>query len=158
MVGNDIFVGGGGFDEMIGEGGDDIFVGSDAQDKMDGMSGFDWITYKADRYGVTADLTLPALNEPPIAGLACLHSGPLRGSGRHVGIGVRRHSARRRRGRGNDCDASRPTGSVLTNIGLISGLQSFWLGAGVHVRHSALATSSWAATAATSSKAAAATI
>ena len=48
VPGNDIFVGGGGFDEMIGEGGDDIFVGSDAQDKMDGMSGFDWITYKND--------------------------------------------------------------------------------------------------------------
>ena len=48
MPGNDIFVGGGGFDEMIGEGGDDIFVGSDAQDKMDGMSGFDWVTYKND--------------------------------------------------------------------------------------------------------------
>jgi Ca2+-binding RTX toxin-like protein len=44
VIGNDIFVGGGGFDEMIGEGGDDIFVGSDAQDKMDGMSGFDWVT------------------------------------------------------------------------------------------------------------------
>ena len=58
IVGNDIFVGGGGFDEMIGEGGDDIFVGSDAQDKMDGMSGFDWITYKNDKFGVTADLTL----------------------------------------------------------------------------------------------------
>ena len=51
VPGNDIFVGGGGFDEMIGEGGDDIFVGSDAQDKMDGMSGFDWVTYKADHYG-----------------------------------------------------------------------------------------------------------
>jgi len=44
VPGNDIFVGGGGFDEMIGEGGDDIFVGSGAQDKMDGMSGFDWTT------------------------------------------------------------------------------------------------------------------
>ena len=41
VPGNDIFVGGGGFDEFIGEGGDDIFVGSDAQDKMDGLSGFD---------------------------------------------------------------------------------------------------------------------
>ena len=61
VIGNDIFVGGGGFDEMIGEGGDDIFVGSDAQDKMDGMSGFDWVTYKNDRFGVTADLTLAAL-------------------------------------------------------------------------------------------------
>ena len=67
IPGNDIFVGGGGFDEMIGEGGDDIFVGSDAQDKMDGMSGFDWVTYKNDRIGVTVDLALAALNEPPIA-------------------------------------------------------------------------------------------
>src|SRR5262249_11439202 len=67
VPGNDIFVGGGGFDEMIGEGGDDIFVGSDAQDKMDGMSGFDWVTYKNDRVGVTVDLELAALNEPPVA-------------------------------------------------------------------------------------------
>ena len=67
VPGNDIFIGGGGFDEMIGEGGDDIFTGSDAQDKMDGMSGFDWVTYKFDRQGVTVDLTLAALNEPPVA-------------------------------------------------------------------------------------------
>jgi Ca2+-binding RTX toxin-like protein len=67
VPGNDIFVGGGGFDEMIGEGGDDIFVGSDAQDKMDGMSGFDWVTYKNDLIGVTVDMELAALNEPPVA-------------------------------------------------------------------------------------------
>jgi Ca2+-binding RTX toxin-like protein len=65
--GNDIFIGGGGFDEMIGEGGDDIFVGSDAQDKMDGMSGFDWVTYQKDKIGITVDLELAALNEPPVA-------------------------------------------------------------------------------------------
>ncbi|MGO4676471.1 peroxidase family protein, partial [Bosea sp. 2YAB26] len=64
IIGNDIFVGGGGFDEFIGEGGDDIFVGSDAQDKMDGMSGFDWVTYKSDNQGVTVDLTLAALAQP----------------------------------------------------------------------------------------------
>ena len=64
VIGNDIFIGGGGFDEMIGEGGDDIFVGSDAQDKMDGMSGFDWVTFKNDRFGVTVDLTLAALAQP----------------------------------------------------------------------------------------------
>ena len=52
---------------MIGEGGDDIFVGSDAQDKMDGMSGFDWVTYKNDLIGVTVDMELAALNEPPVA-------------------------------------------------------------------------------------------
>src|SRR5262245_11676753 len=61
VAGHDVFIGGGGFDEFIGEGGDDIFVGSDAQDKMDGMSGFDWVTYKNDRFGVMADLTLAAL-------------------------------------------------------------------------------------------------
>ena len=59
IAGNDIFLGGGGFDEFIGEGGDDIFVGSDAQDKMDGMSGFDWTTYKNDKFGVTVDMRLP---------------------------------------------------------------------------------------------------
>ncbi|MBP6012568.1 MAG: heme peroxidase [Alphaproteobacteria bacterium] len=64
VIGHDIFIGGGGFDEMIGEGGDDIFVGSDAQDKMDGMSGFDWITYKNDTQGVTADLRLAVLAQP----------------------------------------------------------------------------------------------
>src|SRR5262249_57575260 len=63
----EIFGGGGGFDEWIGEGGDDIFVGSDAQDKMDGLSGFEWVTYKNDRVGVTVDLELAALNEPPVA-------------------------------------------------------------------------------------------
>ncbi|SDN53347.1 peroxidase family protein [Pseudomonas jinjuensis] len=62
--GNDIFVGGPGFDEMIGEGGDDIFVGSDAQDKMEGMSGFDWVTHKNDKVGVTVDLTLAVLAQP----------------------------------------------------------------------------------------------
>src|SRR4029450_1229614 len=65
VPGHDCFVGGGGCDEMIGEGGDDIFVGSDAQDKMDGMSGFDWSTYKNDRFGVTVDPNLARLAEPP---------------------------------------------------------------------------------------------
>jgi len=64
VVGHDIFIGGPGFDEMIGEGGDDIFTGSDAQDKMDGNSGFDWVTYKNDLYGVTVDLGLAAFAQP----------------------------------------------------------------------------------------------
>src|SRR4029434_2640606 len=59
VAGNDIFLGGGGFDEFIGEGGDDIFVGSGAQDKMDGMSGFDLTTYKNGKFGVTVDMRLP---------------------------------------------------------------------------------------------------
>ena len=31
---------------------------------MDGMSGFDWVTYKNDTHGVTADLTLAVLAQP----------------------------------------------------------------------------------------------
>ena len=43
-----------------------VFVGSGAQDKMDGMSGFDWTTYKNDKFGVTVDMRLPIFApEPP---------------------------------------------------------------------------------------------
>jgi hypothetical protein len=55
-AGNDIFVGGGGFDATIGEGGDDIAIGSDAQDKTDGMSGFDWVTDKDQAVGTSKGL------------------------------------------------------------------------------------------------------
>ena len=106
MAGNDIFVGGGGFDEMIGEGGDDIFVGSDAQDKMDGMSGFDWVTYKNDEFGVTADLTLAIFGgigeigdhiALPFAASPCVDPRSVRRSGRPVGNGIHRYPARRQR-------------------------------------------------------------
>ena len=111
VIGNDIFVGGGGFDEMIGEGGDDIFVGSDAQDKMDGMSGFDWVTYKNDVSASRPTWTLAIFGgigeigdhiALPFAASPALDSRPLRGSRRSVGHGVHRHSARRQRRRGHD--------------------------------------------------------
>jgi Ca2+-binding RTX toxin-like protein len=60
--GNDVFVGGGGFDEFISEGGDDIMFGSDGQEKMDGASGFDWATYIQATSGVRADLMNSAFN------------------------------------------------------------------------------------------------
>ena len=102
VIGNDIFIGGGGFDEMIGEGGDDIFVGSDAQDKMDGMSGFDWITYKNDRFGVTADLTSPSSAASArsvttcaaVRGLTALDSRSFRRSRGAVRLDIRGYSAR----------------------------------------------------------------
>jgi Ca2+-binding RTX toxin-like protein len=124
VVGNDIFVGGGGFDEMIGEGGDDIFVGSDAQDKMDGMSGFDWVTYKNDLIGVTVDLELPALNEPPIAASP---ASILDRFAEVEGLSGSRFSDYLR---DDESDANAiatltATGSVLTNIALINGLQAF---------------------------------
>jgi Ca2+-binding RTX toxin-like protein len=143
VKGNDIFVGAGGFDEMIGEGGDDIFVGSDAQDKMDGMAGFDWVTYKNDPYGVTVDLTLAALAQP--------HGNtPNANVGQFNPVGASPNSILDRFAeveglsgsrwadilKGDDIDAAglaahgAVADSTLTNIGLIDGLQDL-LGAGV---------------------------
>src|SRR5215475_5031058 len=140
VPGNDIFVGGEGFDEMIGEGGDDIFVGSGAQDKMDGMSGFDWTTYKNDLFGVTVDMRLPLF--------APAHGSPF-APGAVQPVGQSPDSILDRfaeveglsGSKGNDLlfgdDQTADIianitarGSVLTNISLINGLQEF-LGNGV---------------------------
>jgi Ca2+-binding RTX toxin-like protein len=140
VAGNDIFLGGGGFDEFIGEGGDDIFVGSDAQDKMDGMSGFDWATYKSDRFGVTVAMRLPIF--------APAHGNPAT-PGAVGGVGQSPDAILDRFAeveglsgskfgdilRGDDQTADiiatvTAKGSILTNISLISGLQEF-LGVGV---------------------------
>ena len=138
IIGNDIFVGGGGFDEMIGEGGDDIFVGSDAQDKMEGMSGFDWVTYKNDRFGVTADLTLAIFGGIGEIGdhialpFAASPSSILDRFDEVEGLSGTAFSDILR---GDDIDAvtilnhGGATGGALTNLGLIVGLQEL-LGAG----------------------------
>ncbi|MGV5524927.1 peroxidase family protein [Pseudomonas sp. XP1] len=144
VIGNDIFVGGGGFDEMIGEGGDDIFVGSDAQDKMDGMSGFDWITNKNDQVGVTVDLSLAALAQPH-------GNAPNQNTGIFNPVGASPASILDRFAevegvsgsnfadvlKGDDVDAvtilnhGGATGSALTNVALIRGLQQFLADAGL---------------------------
>ena len=138
VIGNDIFVGGGGFDEMIGEGGDDIFVGSDAQDKMEGMSGFDWVTYKNDRFGVTADLTLAIFGGIGEIGdhialpFAASPSSILDRFDEVEGLSGTAFSDILR---GDDIDAvtilnhGGATGGALTNLGLIVGLQEL-LGVG----------------------------
>ena len=74
---------------MIGEGGDDIFVGSDGPDKLKGMSGFDWATYKDDRFGVDVDF-LPSFDEDPVP-LSGRGDRParVRRGGRPVRVGVR---------------------------------------------------------------------
>jgi Ca2+-binding RTX toxin-like protein len=144
VIGNDIFVGGGGFDEMIGEGGDDIFVGSDAQDKMDGMSGFDWVTYKNDQVGITVDLSLAALAQPH-------GNAPNQNAGVFNPVGASPASILDRFAeveglsgskfgdvlKGDDVDAvtilnhGGATGSALTNVALIHGLQQFLADAGL---------------------------
>ena len=165
VIGNDIFVGGGGFDEMIGEGGDDIFVGSDAQDKMDGMSGFDWVTYKNDRFGVTADLDLAIFGGIGEIGdhiALPFAASPSSILDRFAEVEGLSGSAFTDILRGDNVDAvtilnhGGATGGALTNVGLIDGLQE--LLRRLTPPASRPATSSSAAPAATSSKAAAATI
>ena len=72
VVGHDVFLGDGGFDEFIAEGGDDIMVGSPGRGKMAGMSGWDWVTYKDNTFGVDADLTrgivFDEFPNPPVNG------------------------------------------------------------------------------------------
>ncbi|HKD28759.1 MAG TPA: peroxidase family protein [Xanthobacteraceae bacterium] len=140
VPGNDIFVGGEGFDEMIGEGGDDIFVGSGAQDKMDGMSGFDWTTYKNDHFGITVDMRLPIF--APAHGLP-FAPGAVQPVGQSPDSILDRFAEVEglSGSSGNDIligDDQTATilanitarGSILTNISLINGLQEL-LGDGV---------------------------
>ncbi|WP_309679243.1 peroxidase family protein, partial [Polaromonas sp.] len=124
VIGNDIFVGDGTFDEMIGEGGDDIFVGSAGPDKMKGMSGFDWATYKNSQFGVNVDFFASAFNEAPVpvsmAATTTLFAQVegLSGSA----------SSDVLRGDNETADSivnAGFTGSVLTNIDLITGLRAF---------------------------------
>ncbi len=138
VIGNDIFIGGGGFDEMIGEGGDDIFVGSDAQDKMDGMSGFDWMTYKNDRFGVTADLDLAIFGGiGEIGDHIALPFAASPGSilDRFAEVEGLSGTSFTDILRGDNVDAvtilnhGGATGGALTNVALINGLQDL-LGAG----------------------------
>ncbi len=129
IIGNDVFLGSGGPDIMIGEGGDDIMVGSSGPaDKYLGASGFDWATFKDEPSGVTMDLNIIALDAGPIPAAA----GILARFAQVEGLSGSRFSDILY---GDNADAlTIPTaglqGSVLTNIGLIAGLQDF-LGAGV---------------------------
>ena len=129
VIGNDVFIGGGGFDEFSGEGGDDIMVGGEGEDHLDGGSGFDWGTYKFDRFGVTVDMLVSDLFEPPVApsnaGILDRFAFTEGLSGSAFGDFLR----------GDDADAAQiatagAQGSVLTNFALIDGLQEF-VGAGV---------------------------
>ncbi|MGB3210386.1 MAG: peroxidase family protein [Desulforhopalus sp.] len=124
VVGHDVFLGGGGFDEVIGEGGDDIVVGSEGPDKYDGMSGFDWVTYKDSRFGVTVDMLNNAANAAPLpTSVAAV-------SARYAMLEGLSGSAQADILRGDDFDADQIalagfTGSTLTNFDLIDGLRVF---------------------------------
>ncbi|QEY62028.1 heme peroxidase [Metapseudomonas lalkuanensis] len=122
VPGNDVFVGGGGFDEVIGEGGDDIMVGSEGSDHFDGMSGWDWATYRGDPRGVNVDLLVNDLVEPPVP---ASNAGLLDRFAEVEGLSGSSFSDILK---GDHADATTiPTdgelGSTLTNIALVNGLQ-----------------------------------
>ena len=96
IIGHDVFITGGGFDEVDGEGGDDIMVGSDGEDHFGGGGGFDWASYKFDQLGVTVDLNVNDLHRAAGHALGIGHPRSLRPGGRPVGLGVQRRPARRR--------------------------------------------------------------
>ena len=104
-------------------------VGSDGEDHFDGGGGFDWASYKFDRLGVTVDLLVNDLIEPPVAPS---NTGIL---DRFADVEGLSGSAFSDVLRGDDADAAEigiagPLNGVLTNIGLINGLQAL-LGGGV---------------------------
>ena len=113
---------------MDGEGGDDIMVGNHGGgegDRYIGKSGFDWAVFKDDPFGVTVDLNIRAFDET--TGAARRPTRSLPGSKSMEGLSG---SAFADILQGDDADAaaiavSGFTGSVLTNIALIDGLQDF---------------------------------
>src|SRR5690606_30333020 len=129
IPGNDVYIGSGKIDIMNGEGGDDIMVGSSGPaDKYLGASGFDWATFKDHEAGVDIDMGLRAFDAapPPLQSAAAARFSGIEGlSGSAFGDLLR----------GDHENALTlphigAQGSVLTNVGLIDGLQEF-LGAGV---------------------------
>ena len=125
VFGNDVFFGDTISDRMDGELGDDIMVGNGGDgDRYEGFSGFDWAVFKDDPFGVTVDMNLRAFDETPV---------PLSGAtilARFAEMEGLSGSAFADVLQGDDADAAAIAvagifGSVLTNPGLVDGLQAF---------------------------------
>src|SRR5262249_49972024 len=106
--------------------------GSDGQDKMGGMSGYDWATYKNERFGISADMNILAFFNLDHA-VAPSGSTILDAFEEVEGLSGSSHNDVLR---GSDVDATTiinhggATGRARTNPALITGLQAF-LGTGV---------------------------
>ena len=64
--GDDVCDGGPGQDNCFGEGGNDVFLPSEGSNKFFGDFGFDWVTYRAWRFGADIELDLLALPAVPL--------------------------------------------------------------------------------------------
>ncbi|MGH8432574.1 MAG: peroxidase family protein, partial [Solimonas sp.] len=124
ILGHDVFITGGGFDEVDGEGGDDIMVMSDGEDHFGGGGGFDWASYNNDLFGVTVDMNVNDFIEPPVApsnqGILDRFAQVEGLSGSAFGDVLR----------GDDADAAEidvvgAQNSALTRLDLITGLRTF---------------------------------
>ena len=124
VVGHDVFLGDGGFDESLGEGGDDIVIGTEGPDKHKLASGFDWVTFKNDQFGVNADMFKNAFNDVPLPASSASVGSRF---AQVEGLSGSQHADILR---GDDADALQiavagATGSVLTNLDLVTGLRAF---------------------------------
>src|SRR6185436_8197908 len=125
IVGNDVYIGSGEMDKFNAEGGDDIMVGSvGTGDRYIGASGFDWAAFKNDTLGVTIDMSDRFVDQPlvPGSGASVLT--------RFDAVEGLSGSSQADVLQGDDADATAiaaagAQGSILTNIGLIDGLQDF---------------------------------
>jgi len=65
--GDDVIIGGPGFDDHDSDGGDDIIVGgAGGADRIEGMMGYDWVTYHGTTVGINADLRFTVLQRPDV--------------------------------------------------------------------------------------------
>ena len=126
IIGNDVFLGDGENDKFIGEGGDDIMVGKvGLTDRYFGGSGFDWADFKDDTMGVTIDLDGRFFDQPPVPG-----SGASALARFDIVEGLSGSSHDDFLYGDNTVDlvggevGGAPSGSALTNIALIDGLQA----------------------------------
>src|SRR6185312_12513268 len=125
IIGNDVYIGSGENDKFNAEGGDDIMVGSmGTGDRYIGASGFDWATFKNDTLGVTIDISDRFFDQPVVPGSGASVLSRFDAVEGLSGSSKADYLA------GDDADATAiagagARGSVLTNIGLIDGLQEF---------------------------------
>jgi Ca2+-binding RTX toxin-like protein len=124
IIGNDVYIGRGELDKFNGEGGDDIMVGKTGLgDRYIGGSGYDWAVFKDDQLGVYIDLTNRFFDQPPVPGSGAsaltrfdIVEGLSGSSHADVLMGDNEDPT--------TLPGAGPQGSVLTNIGLIDGLQT----------------------------------
>jgi Ca2+-binding RTX toxin-like protein len=124
IIGNDVFIGDGENDKFNAEGGDDIMIGKVGfGDRYIGGSGYDWADFKDSTSGVFIDISNRFFDQPvmPSSATPLIRFDIVEGISGSAAADVLK---------GDNVDAvalriAGATGSVLTNVGLINGMQDF---------------------------------